>query len=46
MMHSHNQVVPGTTIEQIKKTTHGLSGARTAHVNWTDHIEEAQRATC
>ena len=36
MMHSHNQIVPGTTIEQIKKTAHGFSGARAAYVDRPD----------
>ena len=33
MMHSHNQVVPGTTIEQIKKlrTDHPGRGPHTRH---------------
>jgi hypothetical protein len=48
MMHSHNQIVPGTTIEQIKKTRQpGLSGARTAYVNRTDlHRGGAAGTTC
>jgi acetamidase/formamidase len=36
MMHSHNQVVPGTTIEQIKKTAHRFPRPRTAHADRTD----------
>ena len=36
MMHSHNQVVPGTTIEQIKKTAHRFSRPRAAHADRTD----------
>ena len=36
MMHSHNQIVPGTTIEQIKKTAHRFPRARAAHVDRPD----------
>ena len=36
MMHSHNQVVPGTTIEQIKKTAHRFSRPRAAYVDRPD----------
>ncbi len=33
MMHSHNQVVPGATIDQIKKLRTDYPGARAAHVD-------------
>src|SRR6266542_3532451 len=42
MMHSHNQVIPGTTIDQIKKlrTDHPGRGPHT--VTGPIHVEEAQ----
>jgi len=36
MMHSHNQVVPGTTIEQIQEDADGFSRPRAAHADRTD----------
>ena len=36
MMHSHNQVVPGVTIEQIKKLRTDFPGTRTAHLDRPD----------
>jgi len=42
MMHSHNQVVPGTTIEQIKKTRTDFPGRGPHTLTGPIHIEEAQ----
>src|SRR3981081_4623690 len=42
MMHSHNQVVPGTTIEQIKKTRTDFPGRRPHTLTGPIYIEEAQ----
>jgi acetamidase/formamidase len=42
MMHSHNQVVPGTTIEQIKKTRTDFPGRGPHTLTGPIYIEEAQ----
>jgi acetamidase/formamidase len=42
MMHSHNQVVPGTTIEQIKKLRTDFPGRGPHTVTGPIYIEEAQ----
>ncbi len=42
MMHSHNQVVPGTTIEQIKKTRTDFPGRGPHTFTGPIYIEEAQ----
>src|SRR5499425_223907 len=42
MMHSHNQVVPGTTIEQIKKTRTDFPGRGPHSLTGPIYIEEAQ----
>src|SRR6266705_2187694 len=42
MMHSHNQVVPGTTIEQIKKTRTDFPGRGPHTVTGPIYVEEAQ----
>src|SRR5204862_6587247 len=42
MMHSHNQVVPGTTIEQIKKTRTDFPGRGPHTLTRPIYIEEAQ----
>jgi acetamidase/formamidase len=42
MMHAHNQVVPGTTIEQIKKTRTDFPGRGPHTVTGPIYIEEAQ----
>jgi acetamidase/formamidase len=42
MMHSHNQVVPGTTIEQIKKLRTDFPGRGPHTLTGPIHIEEAQ----
>ena len=42
MMHSHNQVVPGVTIEQIKKTRTDFPGRGPHTVTGPVYIEEAQ----
>jgi len=42
MMHSHNQVVPGTTIEQIKENAHRFSRPRPHTLTGPIYIEEAQ----
>jgi acetamidase/formamidase len=42
MMHSHNQVVPGTTIEQIKKTRTDFPGRGPHTLTGPIFIEEAQ----
>ena len=42
MMHSHNQIVPGTTIEQIKKTRTDFPGRGPHTLTGPIYIEEAQ----
>ena len=42
MMHSHNQVVPGTTIEQIKKLRTDFPGRGPHTLTGPIYIEEAQ----
>src|SRR5204863_511923 len=42
MMHAHNQVVPGTTIEQIKKTRTDFPGRGPHTLTGPIYIEEAQ----
>jgi acetamidase/formamidase len=42
MMHSHNQVVPGTTIEQIKKLRTDFPGRGPHTFTGPIYIEEAQ----
>jgi hypothetical protein len=42
MMHNHNQVVPGTTIEQIKKTRTDFPGRGPHTLTGPIYIEEAQ----
>src|SRR5947199_6947301 len=42
MMHSHNQVVPGTTIEEIKKTRTDFPGRGPHTLTGPIYIEEAQ----
>jgi len=42
MMHSHNQVVPGTTIEQIKKLRTDFPGRGPHSLTGPIYIEEAQ----
>src|ERR1700730_12679760 len=42
MMHSHNQVVPGTTIEQIKKTRTDFPGRGPHTLTGPIYIENAQ----
>jgi acetamidase/formamidase len=42
MMHSHNQVVPGTTIEQIKKSRTDFPGRGPHTLTGPIYIEEAQ----
>jgi len=42
MMHSHNQVVPGTTIEQIKKTRTDFPGRGPHTLTGPIYVEEAQ----
>jgi acetamidase/formamidase len=42
MMHSHNQVVPGTTIEQIKKLRTDYPGRGPHTVTGPIYVEEAQ----
>ena len=42
MMHSHNQVVPGTTIEQIKKLRTDFPGRGPHTVTGPIYVEEAQ----
>ncbi len=42
MMHSHNQVVPGTTIEQIKKTRTDFPGRGPHTLTGPIYIEDAQ----
>src|SRR5437763_11196000 len=42
MMHSHNQVVPGTTIDQIKKLRTDFPGRGPHTVTGPIHVEEAQ----
>ena len=42
MMHAHNQVVPGTTIEQIKKTRTDFPGRGPHTVTGPIYVEEAQ----
>ena len=42
MMHSHNQIVPGTTIEQIKKTRADFPGRGPHTLTGPIYIEEAQ----
>jgi len=42
MMHSHNQVIPGTTIEQIKKTRTDFPGRGPHTLTGPIYIEEAQ----
>jgi len=42
MMHSHNQIVPGTTIEQIKKTRTDFPGRGPHTMTGPIHVEEAQ----
>jgi acetamidase/formamidase len=42
MMHSHNQVVPGTTIEQIKKLRTDFPGRGPHTITGPIYIEEAQ----
>ena len=42
MMHSHNQIVPGTTIEEIKKTRTDFPGRGPHTLTGPIYIEEAQ----
>jgi len=42
MMHAHNQVIPGTTIEQIKKTRTDFPGRGPHTLTGPIYIEEAQ----
>jgi acetamidase/formamidase len=42
MMHSHNQIVPGTTIEQIKKSRTDFPGRGPHTLTGPIYIEEAQ----
>ena len=42
MMDSHNQIVPGTTIEQIKKTRADFPGRGPHALTGPIYIEEAQ----
>ena len=46
MMHSHNQVVPGTTIEQIKKTRTDFPRPRAAHFDRADLYRGSPAGRC
>ena len=46
MMHSHNQVVPGATIEQIKKLRTDFPGRGPHTLTGPIYIEGRSRATC
>ena len=46
MMHSHNQVIPGTTIEQIKKLRTDFPGRGPHTLTGPIYIEGAEPATC